>query len=359
MTPPSTPIGSTLSAKGLTLSRRSELLWTLRAFFRAEGFLELEPPSVVRCPGMEPHLDAFEVIAQRAYLGAEGAAEPPPTRRWLHTSPEHALKRLLAEGFERVYAIGSCFRDEPASATHSPEFTMLEWYHKGATLETLMSQCERLINALAQRATQLLSAEVESAGAHVALKGMCEPTFERLSVREAFLRYARLDLTAHQTLPALQEASLALGLSRRAVMSAERWDELYFQLFLDLVEPQLGLARPVFLYDFPASQSALAKINPSDPRWALRFELFYQGVELANAFDELSDPVEQRARFESDLATRARLGSALYPMDEALLSALPALGQCVGIALGFDRLVMLLLNQTQLSAVLPQPWLGD
>lgn len=359
MTPPSSPHDLSLSAKGLTLSRRSELLWTLRAFFRAEGFLELEPPSVVCCPGMEPHLDAFEVIAQHAHLGADRPIEVPPARRWLHTSPEHALKRLLAEGFERVYAIGSCFRDEPVSATHSPEFTMLEWYHKGVTLDALMRQCERLIHALAQRATQLLSAPDSSASAHAALKGLCAPSFERLSVREAFLRHAELDLTAHPTLPELQEASLALGLPRRAVMGAKEWDELYFQLFLDLVEPRLGRSKPVFLYDFPASQSALAKLKPDDPQWALRFELFYQGVELANAFDELSDPVEQRARFESDLATRASLGAARYPMDEPLLSALPNLGQCVGIALGFDRLVMLLLDQAQISEVRAQPWLND
>lgn len=349
---------SRLSEKGLTLSWRSELLWALRSFFRAEGFLELEPPSVVCCPGMEPHLDAFELTARHAHLGVSPSAEQPPARRWLHTSPEHALKRLIGEGFERIYAIGPCFRDEPASDTHNPEFTMLEWYHKGATLEELMSQCERLVQALATAALTRCFLGSEGAAHRARLNHLSAAPFERISVREAFLRYAQLDLGELQSLTALQRAALQSGVSARAVQGAQSWDELYFQLFLDRVEPQLGHERPVILFDFPASQSALAKINPDDPRWALRFELFYQGVELANAFDELSDPHEQRARFHAELETRARLGAARYPIDEPLLSALPCLERCVGIALGFDRLVMLLLDQRSISAVLPQPWAG-
>lgn len=346
-----------LSAKGQILAWRSELLWSLRSFFRAEGFLELEPPSIVNCPGMEPHLDAFEVIAHHAYHGGESLSSLP-TRRWLHTSPEHALKRLLGEGFERIYSIGSCFRDEPVSKTHNPEFTMLEWYCKQDTLEDLMLQCERLIQTLALCAHSLYQTSYPQDDAHLnKLFALSQNHFERLSVQEAFLLYAKINLADHQSYDALRTGALTAGLSHRSIDATRSWDELYFQIFLDLVEPQLGKKCPVFLYDFPASQSALAKLKASDPRWALRFELFYQAHELANAFDELTDPDEQRARFHKELMVRTQIGASSYPIDEALLTALPTLGQCVGIALGFDRLVMLLLNQQELSAVLPQPWL--
>jgi lysyl-tRNA synthetase class 2 len=347
-----------LTERALTLARRSELLWSLRSFFREEGFLELEPPSIVTCPGMEPHLDAFELKARYAHHGLEQSEAERAPRRWLHTSPEHALKRLLGEGFERVYAIGPCYRDEPPSSTHNPEFTMLEWYMKGAELPELMTQCERLIQALATRAASLLEAGPQAADPdHLQrLKSLSARHFERLSVREAFIRYADLELPPYHELSLFKEAALRAGVRASALERLTSWDELYFQVFLDLIEPQLGRERPVFLYDFPSSQSALAKLKPDDPRWALRFELFDRGYELANAFDELSDPVEQRARFVEELATRAARGAPRYPLDEPLLEVLPQLGQCVGIALGFDRLVMTLLGRAEISEVLAQPW---
>jgi len=337
-------------ARARALRRRAELLWALRAFFRAEGVPEVEPPTVVSCPGMEPHLDALEVVARDATPA--WAPEGAQRRRYLHTSPELALKRLLGAGFERLYALRPVFRDELPSRTHNPEFTLLEWYLRGEPLEALMAQCERLVVTLAAEARAHSPA---SPPPPTLLTCLAAP-FERLSVREAFARYAGIDLDAAPTAALLKAAALAAGVRPGALGGTPSWDEVYFQVFLDLVEPRLGRGRPTLLYDFPASQSALARLRPDDPRWALRFELFVEGLELANAFDELSDPAEQRARFEGERAARAALGKPVYPVDEELLSALPRMGACVGVALGFDRLVMLLLGLDHIAEGLPQGW---
>ena len=335
------------------LITRAHLLWALRSFFHREGFLEIESPIVVCSPGLEPQLDAFEIIAHYAYHEvSEGADE----RRRLHTSPEYALKRYLGgEGSDvsRVYSIGSCFRDEHPSMSHSPEFTMLEWYARDLSLEGLMTQCEELVITLAKEAEQRAQLCQWWSSLLVEVREG-EAIFDRLSVREAFLRYAEIDLNDCQETEALREAASRSGIRESALYGD--WDELYFQVFMDLVEPHLGLQRPTFLYDFPASQAALAKLDPDDTRWARRFELFARGLELANAFDELSNPIEQRARFLLDLEQRRIRGAQLPPIDEVLLTSLPLLGQCVGIALGFDRLIMSLCGVDDINMVRLQPW---
>lgn len=300
--------------------------------------MELEAPCIVRSPGLEPQLDAMTV---RAPLAHQDGAE----RSWLHTSPEYALKRFLGavgEQVQRVYAITPCFRDELPSSTHSPEFTMLEWYARDLTLEGLMSQCEALVRELASHSSP-----------HLIQLGIDQP-FERLSVCEAFERFTAIDLTRCLDVEALREAARECGVRESAL--AGSWDELYFQIFMDKIEPHLGRTRPTFLYDFPASQAALARLNPEDPRWARRFELFIGGLELANAFDELSDPQEQRARFQDDLRARRDRGAQQPPIDEVLLTSLPRLGECVGVALGFDRLIMLLCGADHIDEVRLQSW---
>lgn len=322
---------------------RAHLLWALRNTFHREGFLEIESPSIVVSPGLEPQLDAFEVRAR--YAQADQAQ-----RCWLHTSPEYALKRFLSttgQDVQRVYSLGSCFRDEPPSSSHSPEFTMLEWYARDLSLEDLMSQCETLIKNLSQVA--------ENLGYPQNILQQ-DQDFERLSVREAFLRYATIDLAQTQSVEELRIAAKKAGI--RADGLHGTWDEVYFQIFMDLVEPNLAPNGACFLYDFPASQAALAKLDPHDSRWARRFELFINGVELANAFDELSVASEQKTRFQADLELRAQRGAQLPPIDEILLSHLDQLGQCVGIALGFDRLVMLLFGLKHIDQVKLQPWVG-
>ena len=329
------------SAKSDLIMTRAHLLWSLRTFFHQAGFLEIEVPTIVISPGLEPQLDAFEVSAK--YSGPMNIA-----RRWLHTSPEYALKRYLGgAGAEvtRVYTMGPCFRDEPPSSSHSPEFTMLEWYARDLSLEGLMTQCESLVRALAKTARSY---------GYSSTHWLSDAPFERLSVKTAFLRYTNIDLTLNMDVGALRVAAEKAGI--RADGLHGDWDDLYFQIFMDLIEPHLGVQKPTFLYDFPASQAALAKLDPQRPQWARRFELFAGGMELANAFDELNDPQEQRLRFTVDLQVRQARGAQQPPIDEVLLTHLSQLGDCVGIALGFDRLVMLLCGVDEIDRVRLQPW---
>ena len=329
---------------------RARLLWALRTFFHSQGFIEIEPPCIVISPGLEPQLDAMSVHAPYAHR-SEGEQA---SRRWLHTSPEYALKRYLSgEGrhVSRVYAFTPCFRDEIPSTTHSPEFTLLEWYARDLDFEGLMNQCEELVCALALRYDEITHQMMLPP---IVQRIQITSPFERLSVCEAFSRYAGINLAECQTSDLLRTAALNIGMKASTLDGT--WDDIYFQIFMDLVEPQLGQDRPTFLYHFPASQAALARLCPDDPRWARRFELFAGGLELANAFDELSDPVEQRSRFEDDLRVRQERGSQCLPIDEKLIGSLSELGDCVGIALGFDRLVMLLCGAQSIDEVRLQPW---
>jgi lysyl-tRNA synthetase class 2 len=306
------------------LRRRARVLRALRRHLDDRGFVEIEAPIAVASPGLEPHLDAFE-------LRTDGP------RRYLHTSPEYALKRLLGAGLTDVYSLGPCFRDEPPSRTHSPEFTMLEWYATGLDLAGLMAQTEDVVCAAA-------------AAVDVALPR----PFARQTVRAAFVEHAGVDAWALDSADALRDAARAAGV--RVPTESPAWDDVFFSVFLDAVEPRLAEGPPTFLWGWPASQAALARLDPADPTTALRFELYAGGFELANAFDELTDPVEQRTRFEADQALRAELGGAVYPIDEALLAALPGIPPTAGIALGVDRLVMWLLGADDIAAVRAQPW---
>lgn len=319
----------------IRLRQRAAILSAVRAVLDDDDFFEVEPPLLVRSPGMELHLDAFEI-----------SGDYP--RRYLHTSPEYALKRLLGAGADRIYAIVPCFRDEQPSRTHNPEFTMVEWYSTGTDLFGLMDQTEAVMRAAAS------AVGCVEASARRATPLDLEGPFERLTVREAFGRYAGVDPWMHSTADALRLAARGRGLA--VPTESPDWDDVFFQIFLNEVEPKLGLTRPTFLWGWPASQAALSRLDPSDPSTALRFELFAGGFELANAFDELIDPVEQRARFEAESAARRALGKAVYPIDEALLSALGQMKPTAGIALGLDRLVMLLTGADHIADVRLEAW---
>ena len=343
------------------LRKRSKLFSLIRHELSALGFLEYDPPLLVRSPGLEPHLSPFRLAA------SEGEK-----RRYLHTSPEYALKRLLGfdKELDRVFALTPCFRDEPPSKTHSPEFTMLEWYRRGEGLEALMSDCERLLraSALALNDTFRLDRSYDLPEGRVCASLALDEPFERLTVDEAFSRYAEINLRAATTPRALldQGRSQGLPLTIRDEELEEKnprrlealWDVIFHQIFLSAVEPQLGRHRPTFLTHYPASQAALARLDPSDPDRALRFELFAGGLELANAFDELADETQLRARFLQDLADRRAEGSVTPPIDELLLQLLPEMGPCAGIALGFDRLLMCLTGEEEIHQLRLQPWEG-
>jgi lysyl-tRNA synthetase class 2 len=309
-----------MAASRAVLEARGRILRAVRAWFEAEGFLEVETPARVRSPGQEVHLDAI--------AAGDG--------HWLITSPEYHLKRLVAAGFSQVVEIGRCWRDHESGPHHATEFTMVEWYRAGAPLETLAADCEALIG-VAIRATERGPSAL----------GLAAP-FARTTVRELFRRHAGLDLRGDEDAAELGDQARAAGV---ALGSAEAWDDIFYQVFLDRIEPALATAGPTFVFDWPAPLAALARPKPKDPRLCERFELYAGGLELANAFGELTDAVEQRRRFEAESHVRAARGKAVYPIDEALLAALPRMPPTAGIALGFDRLVMLALGLPDIRQV--------
>jgi lysyl-tRNA synthetase class 2 len=313
------------------LRRRARLAAAVRAFFDARGYLEVETPYAVRTPGDEVHLSAF--ATEREY--PDGARE----RLWLHTSPEFAMKRLLAAGAGNIFQLARVWRNREGSAAHAAEFTMLEWYRPGATLSGLMDETEALLRAV-------LPPVIERGADRIDLA-----RFERLTVADAFAHHVGADLLATAgNAPALADAA------RETLRPGETWEDLFFRLLLARIEPALGRTHPTFLTHWPAAQAALARRDPADPRVALRFELFAGGLELANAFEELTDPVEQRARFAADRARRHALyGGPDWPMDEAFLAALAHMPPASGIALGFDRLAMLACGASDIADVLWLP----
>jgi lysyl-tRNA synthetase class 2 len=315
---------ATLAASPAALAARARVLRAVRAWFEREGFLEVDTPARVRSPGQEVHLDAI------------AAGREAGEARWLITSPEYHMKRLVAAGHRRIFQLGKCWRGGESGPHHLGEFTMAEWYRADAPLEALADDCEALLRVA-----------VTAAGGDPAARGLAAP-FARTTVRELFARHAGITLSGDEEAPALRAAALAAGV---AVGSATAWDDVFFQVFLDRIEPALAAAGPTFVFDWPAPLGALARPKPSDPRVVERFELYAGGLELANAFGELTDPVEQRRRFTEEAALRAARGKDVYPIDEVLLAALPRMPATSGIALGFDRLVMFALGASDIRQV--------
>jgi len=310
------------------LAARSVAMAALRRFFAERDFLEVETPLLVPSPGLEIHLDAV-----------------PAGGGYLITSPEYQMKRLLAAGFERIYQVCKCFRAGEHGPHHAAEFTMVEWYRGFAELDAIARDTEELVAAVVTAVAGSPVARVAGRSIPVA------PPWPRLAVRDAMRRWAGVEVAGDEPAPALVAAVRAAGI---AVADGTAWDDAFFAAFLARVEPQLAaLDRPVLLEDWPAPLAALARRKPGDPHTALRFEAYVGGIELANAFGELTDPVEQRARFEHDQATRRARGKPVYPIDERLLAALAeGLPPSAGIALGVDRLVMLAAGAETIDEVL-------
>lgn len=331
-----------LAARLPALRRRSQLLADTRRFFGERGYTEVETPALVPVPGMEVHLQGFRSLF-RPMLGGEEQA------LWLRTSPELAIKRLLVAGAGPVFEIARVWRNGEVSTRHGPEFTMLEWYRPGAELDDLMAETEAFLRSV-------LPPRVSHAGIATDL---IQP-FERLTLAEAFRRHcngldilATLDDEGEGDAAALHQAARVAGYAPR---DGEGWEDLFFRLLLEHIEPALGRERATFLTHWPAPQAALARRDPTDPRVALRFELFAAGIELANAFDELTDAEEQASRFARDVAERHRLYGEGWPVDEDFLAALRhGMPATAGIALGFDRLAMLAAGAESIEQVL---WLG-
>src|SRR5688572_17514859 len=311
------------------IEARSRIVKLVRAYFDNEGFLELQTPRLVGLPGQEPYLEPMwsEVAEQNG----------TKHRAALITSPEYAMKRMLANGFDKIYDLGPCFRNgEPWDGTHDQEFLMAEWYEKGIGLSELMDRTEALVKFVAKEYG----------------KPFAETAFRRLTVEEAMKEYAGVELGA---LLGDKEAMAAeCRKHHQTVNETDTWDDLFFKIFLSEVEPKLGEV-PTFLWRYPASMAALAQKDPEDSRYALRVELYVGSLELANGFAELADPVEQRKRFEEEQELRRSLGKDVWPIDERFMNALPSMGQAAGIAFGVDRLVMLLTETKSISDVMPIP----
>ncbi len=309
----------------------------IREFFESRDFLETRTPLLVPSPGMEPHIRPFRVS---------------PSNSFLPTSPEFSMKRLLVGGLEKIFQICPAFRDEPMSFTHSPEFTMLEWYRAYAGYEDIMRDTEELFESLALKISA--SPKLNYQGREISVK----TPWPRLLVRDLFQEHAGIDLTACGTSRALASECVRLGIK---ATESENWDDLYFKIWLNVIEPKLPVDRAVFVMRYPVSQAALSVIDqdPDGTPWARRFEVYAAGIELGNAFEELTDPGEQRNRFEKDMRLRAEIYGPEFPtspIDEGFLDALAeGMPPSGGIAVGVDRMVMLFADEPDIERCF---WLG-
>ncbi len=314
------------------LQARARIQAALRQWFVSEGFVEVETPILQAAPGAEVHLTGFATEWEQP--------DGEERERWLHSSPEFAMKKLLAGGMAKIFQFARVFRNAEGSALHHPEFTMLEWYRTGVDYETIMTDCRALLAATGV-------AELRWAG-HVCDPG-AEP--ERLTVAEAFVRHAGVDLFA-----TAGNAEALAGASGIAMHAGDTWEDVFFRIMFEKIESKLGMGRPTILCEYPISMAALARAKPGDPKVAERFELYVCGVELANAFGELTDPAVQRARLAADMDLKDELYGVRWPVDDDFLAALDhGLPDCSGIALGFDRLVMLASGASHIEEVLWLP----
>jgi len=293
-----------LADRRMALTARSAIISEIRRFFLNRDYLEVETPLLIPAPAPELHIDA---IAAGSWF--------------LHTSPELCMKRLLAAGYERIFQICRCWRQGERGRKHLPEFSMLEWYTAGCDYRDLMEECEELVRKISQALGKGNSLTFRDQ--HICLDG----PWERITVREAFLRYAAISM---------EEALLS---------------DVFDEVMVEDIEPRLGIAKPTFIYDYPAERGALARLRKDDPGVAERFELYMGGLELANAFTELTDAEEQRARFMCEEKCRREIDKLPYPLPEKFLDELTHMPQSAGIALGVDRLVMLLVDAATIDDV--------
>lgn len=317
------------------LQKRAAVIAAVRSFFAKRGFVECDTPALVAAPGMEPYLSPFEttLIDERG----------KKTRAYLVTSPEYGLKKMLVAGFERVFDLARVYRNgEEWGKTHNPEFLMLEWYRAYAGYREIMDDVEELLRFAAKEAT---------GGLRVPFRGTTVDfsSVERITVAEAFRQYAGMDPEVLRDRDALFAAVRAKGYRPE---EKERYEDLFFRVFLNEVEPCLGQRRPTIIYDYPAPLAALSKLKEGDPAFAERFEAYAGGLELTNGYTELNDPDEQRARLVEERALRKKLKKPQLPIDEDLVAALEVgMPPSGGTALGIDRLVMLLTDAADIDQV--------
>jgi lysyl-tRNA synthetase class 2 len=325
------------------LVARGAITRAFRAWFEAQGFTEVEAAALQVSPGNEAHLHAFATEAVTT------AGERRPL--YLHTSPEFAAKKLLAAGERKIFDFARVWRNRERGPLHHPEFTLLEWYRAEEPYEALMADC-----------AVLLALAAETAGTKALTYGgrTCDPFAapERLTLAEAFERFAQIDLLASvgedgsTDRDALAAAAIAQGIR---VAGDDTWSDVFSRVLVERIEPELGRGSATILCEYPTPEAALARRKPGAPKVAERFELYACGVELANCFGELTDPAEQRRRLEAEMDEKERVYGERYPLDEDFLAALAAMPEASGAALGFDRLVMLATGARRIEQVLWTP----
>ena len=322
------------------LERRAGMVGELRRFFSARGYAEVETPALQVSPGLERHLAAFETA-----LASPGG---DLRRMFLHTSPEFAMKKLLVAGMDRIWQLARVFRDGERSWKHHPEFSMLEWYRTGAGWRDIAAEAAELVRALAGPALSRGGADCDLAA-----------PWRFMTVADAFREHAGVELGDTVDDPRrpspgrLRRAAGAIGVRADG---GDSWEDVFFRIFLERIEPHLGRDVPVVLHSWPVSMAAMARPSPGDPSVAERFEIFVCGIELANGYGELTDAAEHRRRFAETAEWRRREGRAEWPADDELLRAVEAgMPDCAGVAMGFDRLVMLATGAARIEDVLWAP----
>jgi elongation factor P--(R)-beta-lysine ligase len=330
---------------------RGKVMESIRDFFGLEGFVEIETPLMVAAPGMEPNLSQFKT----GLLDERGKKKTA----YLVTSPEYSCKKMLAAGMKNIFSLGKVFRnEEPYTSAagefiiHNPEFTMLEWYRTGENYLKLMDDTERLVKYCAKIAYEqwTMNNGQNTDSVHGMWSMVCGP-WKHVSVKEAFAKIG-LNLDEILTRDTMAKAATDKGY---AVSSNDSFDDCFFKIFLTEIEPGLGIENPTILYDYPIQMASLSRAKPSDPRYAERFEVYAGGMEIANAFSELTDPVEQRRRLEEERELRGKLGKDQPPVDDDFIEAVGQMPPSAGIALGVDRLVMLLTGAKSIEDVVLFP----
>jgi len=312
---------------------RFEIIRFIREFFWSQNFLEVETPLILRLPGQEPYLTPIMVgVKNERGESFQG---------YLHTSPEYTMKKMLAAGFDRIFSICKCFRDrESFGGAHNPEFTMVEWYRTEEDFYSLMDDVENLFG--------FVGGKIEIGG----LKNRNFGEWKRISMRDLWIESIGVDLDLCLTVETMREMCLARGYTP---CDGERYEDLFFRIFLNEIEPKLAKMGNIIIYNYPAQMAALAKLSDSDLRYAERFEVYVDGMEIANAFSELTDECEQLKRLEEERNLRKELGRDVYDVDMEFIDAVKHMPKSAGTALGVDRMVMVLLGCQEIDDVIGLP----
>jgi lysyl-tRNA synthetase class 2 len=311
----------------------------VRSFFQAHGFMEIESPLLTPYPTLDSNIHSIKT----EFHDENGKSMP----LFLHSSPEHSMKKLLSSGAERIFYLGKVFRDRELTSLHNPEFTMVEWYRTNSDYHDVQKDALGLICRVVENT--LSSSCLIYQGKKIDLS----PPWDRIPVRDLFMNHTGIDLEDHQTDISLKKAAERIGVHFR---QEDDWETIFFRILLEKIEPHLGFPKPVFVVDYPAKMGLMAKRNARNPEWVERVELYIGGLELANGYSELTDPVEQRERFIEEQKKKHGEGHKNYPIDEELIHAMElGLPPCAGIALGLDRLIMILADKKEIQEVLPFP----